>query len=244
MMSTLFRRHILTLSAERAWAQTRLPRRWALGDRGEHLLVGEVGVLRALGAGDLLAGHRQLDLVDTEVDELPDREPHALGPVGELGDALDQRAAGDGDLGPVGEVARGRGCDRPRSRRGTRRRGVPWPRPRRGTWCSRSRCRSWRTRRRRGRCSSTGMVPRPSRSAELFQVKWVVARRTARTSACGHGRRSPARHPRARRRPCRPRRCGRPRRGRRRGRGRRRWSRGSTRCGTGPWTSGVSSSSR
>ena len=41
-----------------------------LGDGGGGLLVGEVGVLGALGAGDLLAGHGQLDLVDTQVDEL------------------------------------------------------------------------------------------------------------------------------------------------------------------------------
>ena len=76
-----------------------------LGDGGGDLLVGEVGVLGALGAGDLLAGHRQLDLVDADVDELADGLAHALGAVGELGDRLDQRAAGDGDLGAVGQVA-------------------------------------------------------------------------------------------------------------------------------------------
>ena len=58
-----------------------------------------------LGSGDLLAGHGQLDLVHADVDQLADGLSHALGPVGELGDRLDQGAPGDGDLGAVREVA-------------------------------------------------------------------------------------------------------------------------------------------
>src|SRR5438046_10334105 len=108
MVSTWWRTHIFMLSALRACAQTRLPRRWAsvtaavgLGDGGGAFLVGEVGVLGALGAGDLLAGHGQLDLVHADVDQFADGLAHALGPVGELGDRLDQGAAGDGDRGAV-----------------------------------------------------------------------------------------------------------------------------------------------
>ena len=76
-----------------------------LGDGGGHLLVGEVGVLGALRAGDLLARHGQLDLVDAQLHQLADGLAHALGAVGELGDRLDQRTAGDGDLRAVGQVA-------------------------------------------------------------------------------------------------------------------------------------------
>src|SRR6185437_5660787 len=61
-----------------------------LGDGGGAFLVGEVGVLGVLGAGDLLAGHGQLDLVHAEVDQFADGLSHALGSVGELGDRLDQ----------------------------------------------------------------------------------------------------------------------------------------------------------
>src|SRR6185437_9227489 len=77
-----------------------------LGDGSGDFLVGEVGVLGPLGAGDLLTGHRQFDLVHADVDQLPHGLAHALGPVGELGDGLDQRAAGDRDLRSVGQVAR------------------------------------------------------------------------------------------------------------------------------------------
>jgi hypothetical protein len=76
-----------------------------LGDRSGRFLVGEVGVLRALGAGDLLAGHREFDLVDADVDQFAHGFAHTLGAVGELRDRLDQGAAGDGDLGAVGQVA-------------------------------------------------------------------------------------------------------------------------------------------
>ena len=60
-----------------------------LGDRGGDLLVGEVRVLSTLGAGDLLARHGQLDLVDAETDEFPDGLTHTLRAVGELGDRMD-----------------------------------------------------------------------------------------------------------------------------------------------------------
>src|SRR5436309_15534752 len=106
MTSTWLRTHIFTLSALRACAQTRLPRRWASATAGGDLLLGEVGVLGALGTGDLLTGHGQLDLVHTDVDQLAHGLAHALGAVGELGDALDQCAAGDGDLRAVGQVTR------------------------------------------------------------------------------------------------------------------------------------------
>jgi hypothetical protein len=55
-----------------------------LGDGGGGLLVGEVGVLGALGAGDLLARHRQLDLVDTESMSWRDGLAHAVGPSANL----------------------------------------------------------------------------------------------------------------------------------------------------------------
>ena len=157
-----------------------------LGDGGGGLLLGEVGVLGALGAGDLLAGHRQLDLVHTEVDQLAHGLAHAFGAVGELGDRLDQRAAGDGDLGAVGQVAgagEASGVDGVAARR---RRGGPWPRRRPGTWCSRSRCRCGRT---RGR---TAGVPRRAwcpgrRGRRSCSRRSGCARRTARTSGCGRG---------------------------------------------------------
>jgi hypothetical protein len=76
-----------------------------VGDGGGAFLVGEVGVLSVLGAGDFLAGHGQLDLVHAEVDQFADGFAHAFGSVGELGDGLDQGASGAGDLGAVGEVA-------------------------------------------------------------------------------------------------------------------------------------------
>jgi len=77
-----------------------------LGDGGRDLLVGHVGVLGSLRAGDLLTGHRQLDLVDTDLDEPAHGLAHLVGPVGEPGDALDQLTAGHRDLRPVGQVTR------------------------------------------------------------------------------------------------------------------------------------------
>ena len=77
-----------------------------LGDGRGDLLVGEVGVLGVLGPRDLLPGHRELDLVHADVDQLSHNSAHAFGAIGELGDALDQSTSGDGDLRSVGEISR------------------------------------------------------------------------------------------------------------------------------------------
>ena len=208
-----------------------------LGDGGGGLLVGEVGVLGALGAGDLLAGHRQLDLVHAEVDELAHGLAHALGAVGELGDRLDQRAAGDGDLGAVGQVAGagdasgvdGVAADHVEpvlGRGGAQAHGVA------GVDVG------------AGGLEAEQQVLLDRHGAQAVEVGGVVPGEVGvRVAQPGHqGAAAALDHPGAfgvgRGRRCRRRRCGRSRPGRHRGRGRRRWSRGSTRCGTGSWWSG------
>ncbi len=106
MMSTPLRTDIFTESpgaGVRADPQSSAVR---FSGCGEGFLVGEVVVLGVLVAGDLFSRHGQLHQVGAEFDVLADGFAHLFGTVGEGRDALDQCAAGDGDLLTVRQVAR------------------------------------------------------------------------------------------------------------------------------------------